>query len=190
MSSRQDQLTDAAIRVLGGQGLRQLTHRAVDAEAGLPAGSASNHFRTRDALLTGVVARLAALDRADWQGMTGAVHPSDLDELARLLADFVRTAVGAGRLRTVARLALCLDAAVRPQLQADLGQGNAELVRWGAPWLRAVGSPDPERHCRLMLDHMDGVIMHQLAFPDPDFDPTPGLRLLLGAIAPPAVTHT
>lgn len=182
MSSRPDQLTDAAIRVLGGQGLRQLTHRAVDAEAGLPAGSTSNYFRTRDALLRGVVARLGALDRADWQRMTGPVHPVDLDELAGLLGGFVRTAIGPARTRTVARLALCLDAAVRPELQADLGQGNAELVRWGAPWLRAVGSPDPERHCRLMLDHMDGVIMHQIAFPAPDFDPTPGLRLILTAL--------
>jgi hypothetical protein len=33
-----------------------------------------------------------------------------------------------------------------------------------------------------MLDHMDAVIMHQLAFPDPDFDPTPGLRLVLGSV--------
>ncbi|MGI5996265.1 MAG: TetR family transcriptional regulator, partial [Saccharomonospora viridis] len=33
MTTRRDQVLDAAIRVLGTRGMRQLTHRAVDAEA-------------------------------------------------------------------------------------------------------------------------------------------------------------
>jgi hypothetical protein len=42
---------DAAIELLGTEGLRALTHVRVDLRAGLPKGSTSNYFRTRAALL-------------------------------------------------------------------------------------------------------------------------------------------
>ncbi|WP_455132609.1 TetR/AcrR family transcriptional regulator, partial [Microbacterium aurum] len=58
MASKREQVLDAAITVLGERGPRGLTHRAVDERAGLPTGSASNYFRTRDALLTGITDRL------------------------------------------------------------------------------------------------------------------------------------
>jgi AcrR family transcriptional regulator len=45
--------------------MRGLTHRAVDRTAGLPEGSASYYFRTRQALLQATVERLAELTGAD-----------------------------------------------------------------------------------------------------------------------------
>ncbi|WP_234038673.1 hypothetical protein [Micromonospora coerulea] len=45
--------------------MRALTHRAVDARAGVPAGTTSAYLRTRQALIEAVVRRLADLDRAD-----------------------------------------------------------------------------------------------------------------------------
>jgi DNA-binding transcriptional regulator YbjK len=51
-TARQEQLLSAAARVVARSGLRGLTHRAVDAEAGLPEGSTSAYMRTRVALLT------------------------------------------------------------------------------------------------------------------------------------------
>src|SRR3954471_19230744 len=51
-TGRQEQLLAAAARVVARGGLRALTHRAVDAEAGLPEGSCSAYMRTRVALLT------------------------------------------------------------------------------------------------------------------------------------------
>jgi hypothetical protein len=74
--SRREQVLDAAITVLGGDGSRGLTHRAVDAAAGVPAGTTSNHNRTREALLAGIVTRLAELDRADWDALAGRT-PAD-----------------------------------------------------------------------------------------------------------------
>ncbi|BCJ63605.1 TetR/AcrR family transcriptional regulator [Polymorphospora rubra] len=182
MPSRQDQLLDAAISVLGTGGPRNLTHRAVDAQAGLPAGSASNHFRTREALLAGIVTRLVELDRVDWQGLAATVRPRDVDELAGALADFVRYATGPGRHRTLARYALSLEAAVRPALQAELRRGQSVIVGWGVVWLRALGSTDPARDTRLVMDHLDGVMLHELSMPVADFDPRPGIRAVLAGI--------
>ena len=56
---------DAALTLVGEQGVRALTHARVDAAAGLPRGSTSNWFRTRDALVAGVVIHLAESERAE-----------------------------------------------------------------------------------------------------------------------------
>ena len=54
--------------MLAGQGARGLTHRAVDQAAGLPSGTTSNYARTRAALLTLALARIAELDAAEGAG--------------------------------------------------------------------------------------------------------------------------
>ena len=49
---RKTLIADAAIDLLGEVGARGLTHRAVDTQAGLPAGSTSFYCRSRLDLLT------------------------------------------------------------------------------------------------------------------------------------------
>ena len=63
---RLEVLADAAIDLVAESGMRGLTHRAVDARAGVPAGSTSAYFRTREALIEGMVRRLAELDHLDF----------------------------------------------------------------------------------------------------------------------------
>jgi DNA-binding transcriptional regulator YbjK len=65
--SRRALIADAAISTLARDGMRGLTHRAVDRAAGLPEGSASYYFRTRQALLQATVERLAELTSTDLQ---------------------------------------------------------------------------------------------------------------------------
>ena len=50
LTPRRRELLDAALHVVADEGLRGLTHRAVDREAGLAEGSTSAYFRSRDAL--------------------------------------------------------------------------------------------------------------------------------------------
>ena len=186
--NRQDALLDAAIRVLGSGGPRHLTHRAVDAEAGVPVGSTSNYFRTREALVDAVVARFVALDREEWAAFGGASGAAGggAEDLVRALDGYVRHSVGPGRVRTLARYALFLEAASRPHLQRELGGAAAGIVGWGVDWLRRLGYRESERHCRLVLDYLDGVVLHHLAYPDPAFDPVPGIQFVLGLRDAPA----
>ncbi len=60
MGGRRELILDTAIGLLGDSGVHAVTHRAVDGAAGLAAGSTSNYFRSRDALLEAVVERFAA----------------------------------------------------------------------------------------------------------------------------------
>jgi len=177
--ARREELLDAAIAVLGEQGIRRLTHRDIDAAAGLPSGSTSNYFRTRDALIEGVVARFVARERAAWERIAAVTDPSTPAELAAALTLFVRDATDAGRSLTLARLAIFVEAGLRPGLQEWLAESAAETRRWGARWLRAVGSARPESDAQTVLDLLDGVILHQIAFPDPRFDPTARVAALI-----------
>jgi DNA-binding transcriptional regulator YbjK len=165
--SRQEELLDAAIDVLGSQGVRALTHRAVDAAAGMPFGSAANYFKTRDALISAVVERFAERDRTAWQAIAGFLHPADPGELAAALTAYVRRALGPERAVTVARYGLFVEAALRPALQEHLAASAAELRRWATQWLRDIGSTDPDGDCTAIMDYLDGLILHQLAFPGP-----------------------
>jgi AcrR family transcriptional regulator len=75
-NARTRQVGDAAIVVLADQGARGLTHRAVDRAAGLPPGTTSNHARTRAALLTLALARIAELEAAETASGTGGQSES------------------------------------------------------------------------------------------------------------------
>ena len=53
---RRIQILDAAIDILCDDGVGGLTHRQVDSRSGVPAGTTSNYFRTRQALLEATAA--------------------------------------------------------------------------------------------------------------------------------------
>src|SRR6202012_1023289 len=120
MSSRREDLLDAAITVLGRAGMHGLTHRAVDAAAGRPAGSASNLFRTRDALLEAVTERFAARERASWEEIAAHVSPTTPRQLAEALAAFARAAAGPNRALTLTRYAILVEAGIHPPLRERL----------------------------------------------------------------------
>jgi DNA-binding transcriptional regulator YbjK len=182
MSSRREDLLDAAITVLGRAGMHGLTHRAVDAAAGRPAGSASNLFRTRDALLTAVTERFAARERASWEEIAVRVCPTTPGQLAIALTEFAREATGPNRELTLARYAILLEAAIHPPLREQLMATGARVNAWFTNWVRMAGSAEPGRDAPVIMNHWTGVVLHQLAGPDPAFDPSPQISALVSAL--------
>ncbi|MFZ0158854.1 MAG: hypothetical protein WAL50_07485 [Kineosporiaceae bacterium] len=180
--SRRDLVLDSAIEVLGEGGVRALTHRGVDAAAGLPAGSTSNLFRTRQALSDAVAERITARELANWEDLALRLSPSTPAELARALAAFVQESAGAHRTLTLARYAILVEAAQRPELRARLAVTGARVNARFAAVLAMLGSRDPERDLHLILNYGTGVLLHQLAVPDPAFDPAPQLTVLLESL--------
>lgn len=80
--SRRSIVAEAGIRIIANRGLRALTHRAVDAEAGLPLGSTSYHAKTRSALLELIVETLAAHSITDTATIEQAISLDDSSRLA------------------------------------------------------------------------------------------------------------
>ncbi|CAM3040605.1 TetR/AcrR family transcriptional regulator [Tsukamurella hominis] len=173
---RRDEVLDAAIEVLGTLGLKGLTHRAVDAAAGVPAGTASNYFRSRATLVRGVVDRMVEDDLAFWAAFDG-VEKATPEEVAERLAEFVRWSVGAGRVRGVARLNLFAAASVEPDLQEPLRRGRRAVELMGEAIGAAAGLDVAE--ATLVMDLTDALVNRQLAMPTADFDPLPALTMIL-----------
>lgn len=123
-SARRDAIADAAVQIISRRGVRALTHRAVDAEAGLPAGSTSSHARTRAALLELVVGTLS--DRTDAQARATPDRLDgdrvDVDTVASVLTDLVDS-LAARRDDMRARYALILELD-SPELRASLTTGS------------------------------------------------------------------
>jgi AcrR family transcriptional regulator len=185
MAGRREELLDAAITVLGERGIHSLTHRAVDTAAGLPAGSASNHFRTRDALLDAVVERFAARDRAVWEDIAVRLCPTTPQELARALPPAARPATGPHRAVSLARYAILVEAGIHPPLRAQLTATGARVNAWFMNWLRIAGSTDPERDAPIIMNHWTGLILHQLANPDPAFNPSEQITAIVTTVVRP-----
>ncbi|MGW5053387.1 TetR/AcrR family transcriptional regulator [Actinokineospora sp. NPDC004072] len=159
--SRREQVTDAAITVLAREGLRGLTHRAVDRVAGLPEGSSSYYFRTRHALLVGTVTRMAELDTIDLIPVDP--QPTDLDGLAAAVADLVEQATTTHRDRMVARYELSIEATRRPELRAALTAVGERYRQVAAAVLAAAGAADAERKGRAFIAFLDGLIYDRIA---------------------------
>jgi DNA-binding transcriptional regulator YbjK len=185
VSSRRNDLLDAAISLLGEQGVHGLTHRAVDTTAGVPAGSTANYFRSRDALLDAVVERFAAREKANWDDIALRLAPASPDELAGALADFAHEATGPSRTLTLARYAILVEAANRPALRAQLGETGARVNAWATNWMRIAGSANPERDTPIVMNCWTGLVLHQLAIPDPAFDPLSPMLALTTTLLPP-----
>jgi AcrR family transcriptional regulator len=188
VASRRDALLDAAIRVLGGSGMRALTHRAVDAEAGMPAGSTANYFSTREALLEAVVERVSARERENFEAVAHTVHPTTPAELGRVLAAAAHDAVGIHRHLTLARYAVLVEAGHNPTIRRRVAETGNEVGTWFATWLRTIGSHDPG-HVPVIGDFVTGLVLHQLAVPDPAFDPTERITALLESLLGLTATH-
>jgi len=185
MTTRREQLLDAAITVLGERGIHALTHRAVDAQAGLPAGSASNHFRTRDALLDAVMDRFIARERALWEELAMRMYPTTPHELAEVLVVAAKTATGPQRTLTLARYAILVEAGIHPAMRAQLLSTGGQVNTWFMTWLRVAGSTDPERDAPIIMNHYTGLVLHDLAIPDPAFDPTDQITTLVTTVIRP-----
>jgi DNA-binding transcriptional regulator YbjK len=160
---RRTHIADVTIGTIAREGMRGLTHRAVDRAAGLPEGSTSYYFRTREALLFAALARMAELDTADIGELPDMRGPADVDLLAGLLAGIMRAWLTTGRDRTLARYELSLEATRRPELRAKMTEYGASFRMLTETLLAAAGVAEPRRRAQALDSFVDGVLFHQIA---------------------------
>ena len=162
LSARARQIGDAAIAVLADRGARGLTHRAVDHAAGLPPGTTSNYARTRAALLTLTLTRIAELDAADSPPrLSGLSGPSLADALTRMLHRMIIDQET--RRRVLARFELAFEATRRPELRAAYDDMGRAFRTEAARLLAAAGSADPEQDAWALIAWLEGAAFYALA---------------------------
>lgn len=151
---------EAAVELLGTQGLSALTHRRVDRAAGVPVGSCSNYFRTRDALLVGAAA--AVLDR-ELAGLGATARPRSGEDLLDLLVQLVDRTTGAQRTLSTARLVLFVEGSHHPSLREELSRGRGAMQAWLTDVLEGLGADDPGTTALTLMACAEGVILHRIA---------------------------
>ena len=182
MQGRRELVLDAAIRVLGERGVRAVTHRAVDTETGVRTGSTANYFPTRDSLFAAIVERFAERERQNFEDLAVTVCPTTPAELGRAMGAWVLDSAKENRTLTLARYALLVESANNPILREHMAATGTRVSAWFANWLRLIGSTDPDYHVHVFGNYITGVLLHQLAIPDPDFDPTHKIIRLLESL--------
>lgn len=180
MATKREQVLDAAIEVLGTGGSRALTHRAVDQAADLPAGSTSNYFRTREALLCGIAERLEHRDHADLLALERALGPATVEHLVDGLAAYLTHATTTDRVRTQARLALFGEARAMPALRESVQRGHLRLRHWAIEMAARVGFAPADTG--ILVDYLDGAIVHRLTGAEAGIDARPALDRLARAL--------
>ncbi|MFE7545836.1 TetR/AcrR family transcriptional regulator [Streptomyces platensis] len=176
-ATRHELIADAALTLLAERGMRGLTHRAVDEQAGLPQGSTSNVARTRAALLEAAVRRLAereaavltarerpAAARAGAGAGAEDAEPEDAGAaVAEALSLALHRYLSRHRELLLARYELALEATRRPELRAVYDRAGRAFREPMAAMLAAAGSADPERHAMSMVAWCDGILFSCIA---------------------------
>lgn len=184
MRDRRTTVLDAAVTVVGAGGVRSLTHRAVDAAAGLPVGSASNLFRTRDALLVGLVGRCVERERVAWVEAMDAAGPASPRALAAALADLAVRQVTTDRDVTLTRCAILVEAATTPAVRDALAAGGSDVMARAVALVAAAGSRTPEADAAVLAHWVFGAVLHELANPSGSFAPHAPLTALVQRLIP------
>lgn len=180
-AATRERALEAAVELLGAEGVRALTHARVDDRADLPAGSTSNWFRTRRALLAGVVDWIAERERADFDP-TAMTAITGLEGLIGGLCAMTELQTGPFAARTRARYALFLELAGDPELGEPLRRQRREFEEWTQRIVIAVGIADPVPATAALMALADGLLLHRLTI-DPELDMRPVIERAVRALA-------
>ncbi|WP_026412806.1 TetR/AcrR family transcriptional regulator [Actinomadura oligospora] len=159
-------LIDAAIEVLAREGARGLTFRAVDAQAEVPAGTASNYFSNRDDLFTQIGGRI--YDRLLPDEATMARSREGVQDEARYseLMHEVVNRVSSFNSGYLALLELRLESTRRPELREVLTKRIREDIDANLAHQAASDLPGDSTSVLLLYLALNWLILERLTLPD------------------------
>lgn len=177
---RRNQILDAAIDILCDDGVGGLTHRQVDCRAKVPAGTTSNYFRTRQALLEATAARTVDLHWQRVELLQSGVGPLTRDALKALMIRMLEPDEQSKRY-TLARFELFMESTRREELRPLMKQLQAAAVKSATLIFEAAGfTPAPERMDEISRLLNGFVFSNLTVVPEPGTQDAAGLvdRLL------------
>jgi TetR/AcrR family transcriptional regulator, regulator of biofilm formation and stress response len=154
---RREEILEAALRVIGRSGREAVTHRAVAEEAGVPLGSTTYYFDSRDDLLGQALEHVARKEterhRELGEELRTAKTPRQLADM--LLDQLIFEAED--RIAYIAEYELWLEAGRRPELReaATVWCDAVQLAVAGA--MEKLGSTDPAADASLVVAAIDGL---------------------------------
>ncbi|HWC23382.1 MAG TPA: hypothetical protein VG502_13870 [Flexivirga sp.] len=160
--ARQELLLRSAITVVGRTGMRGLTHRAVDREAGMPEGTCSVYYRTRLALLTALASFVAAELHADVRALGESLPEVTGDDGVERAIDattemLLRWSEHPELVITISELAL--EAARTPSLSEPIIAWRLNLTEVVEDIVCRAEHPEPHLRAEAIVASLDGVVL-------------------------------
>ena len=161
---RRQLIAEAGIRLITRGGVRSLTHRAVDTEASLPAGSTSYYARTHRDLITLVVKHLGTQTRADLDSFSlpAVLTTSEAATLLVTLLDHLARRADEQSARFALLFELRNDEELHSFLTVD-SPVRTLLARGAESVLKLLGVENPSHHAPNLVGLIDALMMYRLA---------------------------
>jgi TetR/AcrR family transcriptional regulator, regulator of biofilm formation and stress response len=154
---RREQILEATLRVIGRSGREAVTHRAVAEEAGVPLGSTTYYFDSRDDLLAQALEHVAGEAVRRYARLAEELRSvTSPEELADgLLSELMSAAED--RTAYIAEYELWLEAGRRPELREAAESWCDAEQHAVAGAMESLGSRDPATDASLVVAAIDGL---------------------------------
>jgi TetR/AcrR family transcriptional regulator, regulator of biofilm formation and stress response len=170
VTDRREEILRAALHLIGSRGMHAVTHRDVAREAGVPLGSTTYYFATKDELLREAlrlfVAEEAERLRAAARSFEG-VSATPGEVIDAIVAEIGLTI--SRPVEQVAQFELYLEATRTPALAEEAKACFASYEEIAVAALRSAGADDPERLAPLFIGLIEGLMFRQLVDPRSDW---------------------
>ncbi len=176
---RVEQILRAALVVIGRGGVAAVTHRSVAEQAGVPLGSMTYYFASKQELLREALRLHVSEDAGRLRRLAaelleqGAPGERVVESFAELLE---------GGHPDIAQFELYLEAARNPELREVAAESLRAYGEVAELALRAAGVPDPAAAAGVIVATVDGLGVHRGAAGDQATDLRAALGLLLRAL--------
>ncbi|MGF0314742.1 TetR/AcrR family transcriptional regulator [Nocardia fluminea] len=170
-TTRRARIVAGAIELIATRGIRALTHRALDTQLALPAGSTSYYFRTRQALIEAVADAITTRSRTDFRALgaeriardgerTGPAM--DPRQAAHDIATWLDQLLAQRRKELIARHALIIEVLSDPELHARLAGSLFSLER-ATELFADLGAAEPRESAHDFLALLEGLVFDRFA---------------------------
>ena len=162
-------LIQATLELIAEGGIDAVSHRAVAERAGVSLGSTTYWFASRQQMLHDALEYFA---RTEIAALRERLDPVLGRELSRrgfvdAFTDILLPQIDQNRSRTIAQYALMQEAAREPDLEAVCRDWTEAWEEALQPVFASLGAADPLLEARMFLAMLDGLLLGQLAVPDP-----------------------
>jgi DNA-binding transcriptional regulator YbjK len=163
-AARRAALLDATVRVIGRGGIAAVDHRAVAAEAGVPLGSTTYYFDSKEDMVAQALAHVAEAESERLRVLAErGVLEHGAGSLAERLADALLDLWTGDRVVLMAQFELYIESGRRADLRESATAWDRAYRDLLERALDGLGAPDARRRARLLCAGLDGLALDHVA---------------------------
>jgi DNA-binding transcriptional regulator YbjK len=165
-------LLQVTLRLIADSGVDAVSHRAVAELAGVPLGSTTYWFRSRQEMLREALEYFVRTEIETLRERLAGVLRKRLSRagLVDEFTAFLLPQLGSERWRTIAQYALLQESVRQPELEPVCRQWNQAWIEALTDVFSSMRARDPRLEARMFLAMLDGLLLGELAAPADDVE--------------------